>query len=64
MAQPPNSDVDQFIARWQSARDSERANYQLFAHELCNNPLVLPLNRDPIELLLTAARANWRAVIA
>ena len=27
--------VDKFIARWQSASGSERANYQLFVHELC-----------------------------
>lgn len=35
MAIPSNSDVDQFIERWQSASGSERANYQLFVHELC-----------------------------
>ncbi len=27
--------VEQFIERWQSAGGSERANYQLFVHELC-----------------------------
>lgn len=27
--------VDKFITRWQSASGSERANYQLFVHELC-----------------------------
>ena len=27
--------VDTFIERWQSASGSERANYQLFVHELC-----------------------------
>ncbi len=27
--------VEKFIARWQSASGSERANYQLFVHELC-----------------------------
>jgi len=35
MAQTPITDVDRFIARWQSADRSERANYQLFVHELC-----------------------------
>ncbi len=35
MAKPSNGDVDQFIERWQSASGSERANYQLFVHELC-----------------------------
>jgi hypothetical protein len=35
MAKPSNDDVDQFIERWQSASGSERANYQLFVHELC-----------------------------
>lgn len=35
MAQSPLSNVDAFIARWQSAGGSERANYQLFVHELC-----------------------------
>jgi len=29
------SNVDKFITRWQSASGSERANYQLFVHELC-----------------------------
>ncbi len=29
------SGVDKFITRWQSASGSERANYQLFVHELC-----------------------------
>lgn len=29
------SNVDRFITRWQSASGSERANYQLFVHELC-----------------------------
>jgi hypothetical protein len=28
-------EVEHFIARWQSASGSERANYQLFVHELC-----------------------------
>ena len=27
--------VDKFVERWQSASGSERANYQLFVHELC-----------------------------
>ena len=27
--------IDLFIARWQSAGGSERANYQLFITELC-----------------------------
>ena len=27
--------VEDFIARWQSASGSERANYQLFVHDLC-----------------------------
>lgn len=27
--------IDRFIARWQSAGGSERANYQLFITELC-----------------------------
>jgi hypothetical protein len=35
MTKPSNDDVDQFIERWQSASGSERANYQLFVHELC-----------------------------
>jgi hypothetical protein len=35
MAQTPITDVDRFIARRQSADGSERANYQLFVHELC-----------------------------
>ena len=35
MAQPSNDDIERFIARWQSAGGSERANYQLFVHELC-----------------------------
>jgi hypothetical protein len=30
-----DSAVEQFIERWQSASGSERANYQLFVHELC-----------------------------
>ena len=32
---PPESDLTAFIARWQSAGGSERANYQLFVAELC-----------------------------
>ena len=35
MAKLSNDGVDQFIERWQSASGSERANYQLFVHELC-----------------------------
>jgi len=35
MAGKPNSAVEQFIERWQFASGSERANYQLFVHELC-----------------------------
>ena len=35
MAQTSTGDVDRFVARWQSAGGSERANYQLFVHELC-----------------------------
>ena len=35
MAKPSNGGVDQFIERWQTASGSERANYQLFVHELC-----------------------------
>ncbi len=35
MAQPLNTDIDRFISRWQSADGGERANYQLFVHELC-----------------------------
>lgn len=27
--------VERFIERWQAAGGSERANYQLFVHELC-----------------------------
>ena len=36
MAAPPNDAVDRFIERWQNAGGSERANYQLFVHELCS----------------------------
>ncbi|MEK6209381.1 MAG: DNA methyltransferase [Pseudomonadota bacterium] len=37
MSFPIRSDnaVEKFITRWQSASGSERANYQLFVHELC-----------------------------
>ncbi|MBK7471702.1 MAG: hypothetical protein IPI73_14875 [Betaproteobacteria bacterium] len=35
MAVQPADTVDKFIERWQSANGSERANYQLFVHELC-----------------------------
>ena len=35
MAIRPENAVDKFITRWQSAKGSERANYQLFVHELC-----------------------------
>lgn len=35
MAIRPENAVDKFITRWQSASGSERANYQLFVHELC-----------------------------
>ncbi|MBK8742165.1 MAG: class I SAM-dependent DNA methyltransferase [Betaproteobacteria bacterium] len=35
MAVQPDDEVDKFIERWQSASGSERANYQLFVHELC-----------------------------
>jgi hypothetical protein len=31
----PANPIDAFIARWQSAGGSERANYQLFITELC-----------------------------
>ncbi len=31
----PENAIDKFITRWQSASGSERANYQLFVHELC-----------------------------
>jgi len=49
MAQAPTGDVDRFIARWQSAGGSERANYQLFVHELCtllNLPTPDPARED------------------
>jgi len=39
-----------------------RADLLKFNGKLFKNPQVLPLNRDQIELLLTAARANWREV--
>ena len=32
---PDNPAVDDFILRWSEASGSERANYQLFVHELC-----------------------------
>jgi len=32
---PPTDPVSRFITRWHSAGGSERANYQLFVHELC-----------------------------
>jgi len=35
MAIRSESAVDKFITRWHSAKGSERANYQLFVHELC-----------------------------
>lgn len=35
MAIRPENAVDKFVKRWQSASGSERANYQLFVHELC-----------------------------
>ena len=35
MAIRPENAADKFITRWQSASGSERANYQLFVHELC-----------------------------
>ena len=45
--------VDKFIARWQSASGSERANYPLFVHDLCTL-LELP-TPDParVSVLLT-----------
>ena len=33
--QPTPSAIDAFIARWQHASGTERANYQLFLTELC-----------------------------
>ena len=39
-----------------------RADLMKFNGKLFKNPEVLPLTRDQIELLLTAARANWREV--
>jgi hypothetical protein len=39
-----------------------RADLLKFNGKLFKNPQVLPLNRDQIELLLVAARANWREV--
>ena len=35
MAIRSENGVEEFITRWQSASGSERANYQLFVHELC-----------------------------
>jgi len=34
-AKPGESPIDAFIARWEKASGSERANYQLFLTELC-----------------------------
>jgi hypothetical protein len=39
-----------------------RADLLRFNGKLFKNPQVLPLNRDQIDLLLAAARANWREV--
>ena len=39
-----------------------RADLLKFNGKLFKNPQVLPLNRDQIDLLLEAARANWREV--
>lgn len=39
-----------------------RADLLKFNGKLFKNPQVLPLDRDQIELLLAAARANWREV--
>jgi hypothetical protein len=39
-----------------------RADLLKFNGKLFKNPQVLPLNRDQIELLLAAARADWREV--
>ena len=39
-----------------------RADLMKFNGKLFKNPQVLPLNRDQIDLLLVAARANWREV--
>ena len=39
-----------------------RADLLKFNGKLFKNPQVLPLNRDQIDLLLAAARANWREV--
>ena len=35
MAQSSKNNVDEFVARWHAADGGERANYQLFVHELC-----------------------------
>ena len=35
MTMPPAPTVEAFIARWESAGGSERANYQFFLTELC-----------------------------
>jgi hypothetical protein len=36
MAGETTSALERFIERWQSVSGSERANYQLFVHELCS----------------------------
>lgn len=35
MNEPADAALDAFIARWDAAGGSERANYQLFVNELC-----------------------------
>ena len=41
-------DVEAFIARWQDAGGSERANYQLFVADLCTERELHPALRERI----------------
>lgn len=58
-AQPDPARLDAFIARWQGAGGSERANYQLFVTELAR---LLGLPEPPRPA--TTAAMPWRCYAA
>lgn len=52
-----NESIERFISRWQAARGSERANYQLFVGELTE---LLGLPRpDHVARRVAANSRNW-----
>ncbi|MFZ3223791.1 MAG: hypothetical protein WA142_11940 [Rugosibacter sp.] len=59
-----HSAIESFIVRWTKASGSERANYQLFATELCRP---LAVTATPLDITAIAAhftgKGKWKSAL-